>query len=120
MDGKKRTFDSLRLESGYDIGCADIIAYKENDCLLFVDCDIGALDDKKIQRLSETCKHFRKTLKTYGKFRFVPVLFTIKDCDAQSNSGVRIADRKVIEKMFEELVKGNRDQAIAQISLNYL
>jgi hypothetical protein len=74
---KKRmdSYDVLRTEKGYEIGCADILAYEDNKRLLIVDCDIGPLDDKKIQKLIETCD-FLKNRGNYGKLEFVPVLFS--------------------------------------------
>lgn len=115
LKGKDRKFDSLKIESGFDVGCADIIAYKDNDCLLLVDCDIGSINETKIQRLLATSKHFEASLNTYGKLRFVPVLFTTKECEQQSETGVRLVGKNVIEIIFEELVKGNRDEAASQI-----
>jgi hypothetical protein len=119
LKGKDRKFDSLKIESGFDLGCADIIAYKDNDCVLLVDCDIGSINETKLQRLSATSKHFESSLNTYGKLRFIPVLFTTKECEVQSKAGVRIVGKNVIEIIFEQIFKGNRDEAASQIVSSY-
>jgi hypothetical protein len=118
--GKERRFDSLKLETGYDVGCADILAYKENDCILIIDCDIGPIDDKKIQRLSQTCKHFDTLLPMFGKLRFLPILFTPQECSVQEKDGVRLVGRNEIESIFEELAKGNRDMACSKILSSFI
>jgi hypothetical protein len=43
------SFDVLRNESGIPVGCADIIAYEDNERILIVDCDIGGIDPKRFK-----------------------------------------------------------------------
>lgn len=112
LNGKKETFDKIDKKSGYNFGCADIIAYEENERILLIACDIGSLDPKKIQDLCKTKKYFRTKLKGYEKLPIVPILFTPRDIRASSPSvDVFIANKDVITRIFEALVKGNRDRA---------
>ena len=54
-----RDFEILRIpESGAQVGSADIIAYRENDHLLLVDCDSSIPDEKKIRSMMVLKDHF--------------------------------------------------------------
>lgn len=100
------------IESGYHIGSADIIAYEGNERILLIDCDIGSVDPKKVQKLAELKKHFREKLKDYEKLPIVPILFSPKDFRQTSSSiDVMIADESVIKRIFEAVVQGNRKRA---------
>jgi hypothetical protein len=110
----KMHFDVLRKEGGYQIGSADIIAYKDNERLLLVDCDIGGLNETKIQKLIETRDYF-KALSNYGKLEFVPVLFTPKRFEwSMKIKPVTVVDGNVIEGILEDLAKGNRKSACSK------
>ena len=108
----QKSFDSLKaVESGYEIGSADILAYEDNKRVLLVDCDIGSRYDEKIGMLIGAQKHFEAS-NTFGKLSFVPVLCTPKVCEPQANKGVvAIVDKPVLESIFEEIAKGNREAA---------
>jgi len=111
LNGKNESFDKLFAKSGYHIGSADIIAYEENERILLIDCDIGTVDPKKVQKLAELKKHFREKLKCYEKLPIVPILFSPKDFRKTSPSlDVMIADQTVIKRIFEAVLKGNREQ----------
>jgi len=112
LNGKNESFDKLVAKSGYHIGSADIIAYEENERILLIDCDIGTVDPKKVQKLAELKKHFRDKLKGYEKMPIVPILFSPKDFrEASPSTEVMIADQSVIKRIFEAVVKGNREHA---------
>ncbi|MCW4024531.1 MAG: hypothetical protein NWF01_05800 [Candidatus Bathyarchaeota archaeon] len=107
----KKSFDTLSaVESSHNIGSADIIAYEDNKRVLLIDCDIGPLDDKKIGMLLETRKHFESS-NNFGQVSFVPVLCTPKDCQKLERRGVIIFDKGILEDVFEDLLKGNRNYA---------
>jgi hypothetical protein len=109
--GEER-FDKLQLENGYHVGSADIIAYQENERLLLIDCDINTVDPKKVEKLAELKKHFRKILRGCERLHIVPILFTTIDFRGTSPSiDVMIADRAVIKRVFESVVKGDRKEA---------
>lgn len=109
------SLDVLRNESGYPIGSADIIAYEDNERVLLVDCDIGPLDENKIQKLVETRNHF-VALFDYGELKIVPVLFSPRNLgEAAQNKPVAIVDGFAIERMLEELAKGDRESARSKI-----
>ena len=112
LNSSGKSFDKLRVGDGFEKGCADIIAYEENKRLLLIDCDTGAVDEKKVQKLAQTKNHFRETLKGYEKMHIVPILFTPIDYRQQSPStDVMIADQAVIKRIFESVVKGDINQA---------
>lgn len=107
----KKSFDSLvAKESGMPIGSADILAYEENERLLLIDCDIGGIDENKLGKLRDACKHLADANKL-GKFSFVPVVCTPKECELRSENSVVIVDRLALEGIFEEIAKGNREAA---------
>jgi len=109
---KDRKFDVIYNSSGSKVGCADIIAYEENERILLIDCDIGPFDAKKIQDLAETKKYFRETLKEFKKLPIVPVLFSPRDFRKSTLSiDVMIADQSVIKRIFEAVAQGNREKA---------
>jgi hypothetical protein len=117
--GNLIAFDVLRNEHGIPVGCADIIAYEDNERLLLVDCDVGGLDDKKIQELVET-RNFLETLYNYGELKFVPVLFTPRYLGEDMKSKpVAIVDGNAIENILEYLAKGDKESARSQIQQFY-
>lgn len=114
------SFDVLRNKGGYEIGCADIIAYEDNQRVLVVDCDIGGLDEKKIQRLVETCNYLQN-IYCFKELKVVPVLFSPRNFgEAAKNKPVAIVDGAVIESILEEIAKGDRKSARSKISVNSL
>lgn len=109
-------YDVLRAkESSYEIGSADIIAYEDNERLLLVDCDIGSVDEKKIQKLVETRQQLESIIHN-GEIRFVPVLFSPRAYEeTRKNTQVTIVDKAIIESIIEKLAKGDRESARAKI-----
>jgi len=115
--GNLVSYDVLRNESGIPVGCADIIAYEDNERLLLVDCDIGGLNEQKIQKLVATRHHFESLLDC-KELKIVPVLFSPKPFrEAAMNKPVAIADGAVIESMLEDIAKGDREYARSKIWL---
>jgi hypothetical protein len=116
LNNKQEKFDELHLKNGYHVGSTDIIAYEDNKRLFLIDCDINTVDPKKVKKLAELKKHFREKLKGYEKLPIVPILFTPLDFRETSPSpDVMVADKSVIKKMFEAVVKGNRKEARSHI-----
>jgi len=109
-----RRFEHLKMpETGYEVGSADIVAYRENECLLLVDCDTSIPDEKKIRSLKAVKDHFRFMQDEYGRLNIVSMIFTPRDCvgipfDLQD---VKIIDRYKIKMMFKQAMEGNSDQA---------
>lgn len=113
--GKLTTYEILRNEHSIQIGTADIIAYEDNKKILLVDCDIGALDDKKMQQLIETANYFLDN-GDYNGIQIVPVLCTPKHIGISENKHpLKIVDGNVIENMLYAIVKGDRKSARAMI-----
>jgi hypothetical protein len=107
-----KSFDKLIVGEGYEKGCADIIAYEENERILLIECDTGPVDEIKVQKLAETKRYFREKLKGYEKLPIVPILFSPRDFRKSSPStDVMIAHRSVIERIFEAVVQGNQEKA---------
>ena len=116
--GRKK-FDSLTAkESGIPIGSTDIIAFEENYRLLLVDCDIGGIDDNKIDKLLGACKRLAES-SGFNKFSFVPVLCTPKECEVRTKKGVTVVDKLVLEGILEEVAKGNRKEAREKIIIGH-
>jgi len=112
LDRKQEKFDVLYAKGGIPIGCADTIAYEESEWLLLIDCTIGSIDEAKVQELAETKKYFREKLKGYEKLPISAILFSPKEYRKSSPSlDVLIADKSIIERIFEAVVKGKREDA---------
>ena len=109
-----RRFEHLKIpETGYKVGSVDIIAYRENECLLLVDCDTSIPDEKKIRYLKAVKDHFRFIQDEYKRLNTNSVIFTPRDCigipfDLQD---VKIIDRYKMKMMFRQAMEGNSDQA---------
>jgi hypothetical protein len=111
----KTSFDVLQKNGRYHIGSADIIAYEDNERVLLVDCDISGLDEKKIQKLIEIREHFKASC-DYGELKFVPALFTPRYFgEDMKNKPVAIVDGNVIERILEDLSKGDIESARSKI-----
>jgi hypothetical protein len=108
---KMELFDVLRAESGYEYGPTDIIAYEQNKRLLFIDCDVGPINQNKIQSLIEIGKHFSDFVKKYGRLEVIPVLVTPKKYSGQPKKGVRIVDNAALEMIIKNLAKGDMKRA---------
>jgi hypothetical protein len=108
---KTEHFDVLRTEGGYEYGPTDIIAYEQNRRLLLIDCDIGPIDEKKIQSLIEIGKYVTSFIETHGHFEVIPVLVTPKKYHDQPKKGVRIVDSTTLEMIIRSLAKGDLERA---------
>jgi len=107
-------FERLKIPTtGVEIGSIDMIAYQENECLLFIDCDIKIPDDKKIRSMMTVKEHFRFLQDEHRRPDIVSAIFSPKDCTGISvdRQHVKIVDRHQITRMFEEAMKGNPEQA---------
>jgi len=109
-----RKFDVLLSASGHPIGCSDIIAYEENERLFLIDCDIGPLDTKKIQKLVDTMNYFKASFDEYKQLRIIPVLFSSKDIK-EEDVDVRIVDKWTIKSMFKAVAEGNPELARSKL-----
>lgn len=109
-----RDFEILRIpETGYQLGSVDIIAYRENEHLLLVDCDTSIPDEKKIRSLMTVTDHFKYIQDEHKQPQITSAIFSPKNCTgipAVTNS-VKIVDRYQIEQAFEEAISGNMEQA---------
>ncbi len=117
LNSSGKSFDKLRIGEGFEKGCADIIAYEENERLLLIDCDTSVVDEKKVQKLAQTKKYLRETLKGYEKLHIVPILFTPIESTFGHSSDVTIADREIIKKIFDAVIKGDRLDACEPLRL---
>ena len=109
-----RRFEKLKIpETGYEVGSADIIAYRENECLLLVDCDTSIPDEKKIRFMKAVRDHFGFLQDKYRRPYVVSLIFSPRDCRGISAAfeNVKIIDRYKIKTIFEQAMKGNSDEA---------
>jgi len=103
--------DRLKLENEYQVGAADIIAYKASETIYLIDCDLKGNDNKKIQDLIELQKHFQSALSEYQQLRIVPVLCSPKDLNEISREGLVLFSNYRINQMFEDVMRGDTEQA---------
>ena len=107
-------FEELKIpETGYQVGSIDMIAHRENECILLVDCDTKIPDDKKIRSMMEVKEHFKFIQDEYKRPYIVSAIFSPKDCTGISvdRQTVKIVGRHQIKRIFEEAMKGNLEQA---------
>ena len=78
-----------------------------------VDCDTSIPDEKKIRSMMAVKEHFRYIQDEYKRPNIVSVIFSPKDCTGISvdREAVKIVDRHKINRMFEEAMKGNLEEA---------
>ena len=109
-----RRFEKLKIpETGYQVGSVDMLAYRENECLLFVDCDTSRPDDRKIRSMMAVKEHFRFLQDEYRPLCIVSVIFSPRDCTGipVDRQAVKIVDRHQIKRIFKEAIKGNLEEA---------
>lgn len=108
-------------DTKYRVGSVDLIAQREGENLLLIDCDTSMPDERKIRSMIGMVNHFKHVFGERRQSSIAPVLFSPKDCTGISdvapdaifsqNVRVRIADRHVIESIFVETLKGNSKRA---------
>ena len=108
-----RNFETLRIpETGYQVGSIDIVAYRENERLLLVDCDTSIPDEKKIRSMKTVKDHFRYIQDEHKQPDIMWAIFSPKDCTGiLAHPDVKIIGRYQIERTFEEAMRGNTEQA---------
>lgn len=111
VDGKSIQTDRLDLENNYQVGTADIVAYKESDSLYLIDCDLKGNDTKKIHDLVELQTHFQTAFSEYNQLRIVAVLCSPKDLSEINHEGLVRFSNYRINQMFEEVMRGNLEKA---------
>jgi hypothetical protein len=107
-------FENLKIpETDVQIGSADILAYRENECILLVDCTTSLPDDDKIRSMIAVKEHFRFIQDEHRQPNIISVIFSPKDCSGISvdRQVVKIVGRYQIKQMFEEAMKGNPEKA---------
>lgn len=109
-----RDFEKLKIhETGYEVGSVDIVAYRENEYLLLIDCDTSVPDDKKIRSMITVKEHFKFIQDEHGRPRIVSVICSPKNCQRISvdRQAINIVDKYMLTQIFEEVMKGNQTQA---------
>jgi len=109
-----RRFENLKIpETGYQVGSIDMIAYKENEYLLLVDCDTSIPDEKKIRSMKTVKDYFKIIQDKKGEPRLLSVIFSPKDCTGIQRDplNIRIIDSSQIKRIFEEAMMGNTQEA---------
>ena len=113
-----RRFEKLRIPATkYEVGSIDMIAYRENEWILLIDCDTKIPDEKKIRSMMAVKEHFRFIQDEYRRPYIVSAIFSPKDCTGISvdRQHVKIVDRHQIKHIFEEAMKGNLEEAISSL-----
>jgi len=99
----------IHLDYGRNLS-VDILAYKENEYLFLVDCDINHVDQKKIQnllRIGEICKEVQNEI---GKPRIIPVIFIPKKTQIPKiPTNFRVIDGPQIERLLKYAINGDTE-----------
>lgn len=100
-------------DTRYQIGSIDMIAHRENECILLVDCDTSIPDEKKIRSMMSVEDHFGFIQDEHRRPDIVSVIFSPADCTGIStdDQAIKIVDRQRIIRIFEEAMKGNLEKA---------
>ena len=107
-------FEKLKIpETDYQVGSIDMIAHRENEYVLLIDCDTSIPEDKKIRSMKAVKDHFRFIQDEHRRPYIVSMIFSPKDCTGISVDfqDIKIIDRHKIKRIFEQAMKGNSDQA---------
>lgn len=112
--GKK--FEKLRVyETKFERGSVDMIAYKESEYLVLVDCDTAIPDEKKVRSMTALKQYFESLQTAQGEPRICPVIISPRDCSGLAIDAfnvVKVVGGSGIERIFEEAMKGNVKGAI--------
>ena len=114
--GTQRQTDRLKLDNEYQIGAADIIAYKDSETLYLVDCDLKGNDTKKIHDLIEIQKHFQTVFKEYKALKIVSVLCSPQDLSGITQDGVVLFNNYRINQMFEDITRQQKREARGRLN----
>jgi len=109
-----KRFEKLKiLETDYEVGSIDMIAYRENEYLLLIDCDTSIPDRKKIQSMTLVKKHLEPLQDKHQRPYIASIIFSPRECTGISVDplAVKIIERHRIKRIFEEVMKGNLEQA---------
>jgi len=109
-----RNFEKLRVrETGYERGSIDMIAHRENECMLLIDCDTSVLDVKKLGYLDEVREYLSSFIMNKHQVpRVISVLISPREYNEPSNDlNLMIMGKSQIERIFAEAMKGNSDEA---------
>ena len=113
-----RGYEILRAtKTKYQKGSVDMIAYRENEDLLLVDCDTSVPDEKKIQSMKRITKEFSGLQDQQDSPRILSLIISPRDCGTlatemlSSSLSFRIVGRHKLEKIFEEAMTGNSKEA---------
>jgi len=99
----------IHLDYGRNLS-ADILAYKENEYLFVVDCDINHVDQKKIQNLLRICEICKEVQNEIGKPRIIPVIFIPKKTQIPKIPTIfRVIDGPQIERLLKYAINGDTE-----------
>lgn len=102
--GEKET---IHLDTGINYS-ADILAYKENEYIYIIDCDIQHISLEKADHLLQIVDLLKPIQDEKGKPEIIPMIFTPKDppVPAQIESKVQVYTGSRIKRLFEKIMKG--------------
>ena len=85
---------------------------------MLVDCDIGGINEQKIEKLVDARDYFKSCI-NYGELEIVPVLFSPKNLEeGAKNKAVTIIDGYAITGILEDIAKGDLESARSKITFN--
>lgn len=99
--------ETINLPSGITYS-ADILAYKENEYLYVIDCDIQHISQNKVDNLLQIVALLEPIRDERGKPEIIPMIFTPKEptTPLTIDNRVKIYNGSRIKKLYEEILKG--------------
>jgi hypothetical protein len=103
----------LRTETSYEIGSIDMIAYRENEQILLIDCDTQIPDEKKMRSMTAVKDYFKFLQDEFRRPDIVCMIFTPRDCAGipAIQDTVKIVDKQKITLILEKAIEGNTEEA---------
>lgn len=107
-----KQYEKLIEPTKYEIGSVDIIAYRENEYLLLVDCDTKIPDEKKIGSLLNMKGYFSFIQDKHKEPRINPVIFSPRYCKELMGKykEITIVDQSRIKWLLENVMLGKVEE----------
>jgi hypothetical protein len=114
VDPKKKRYDVLRTNTGYEHGSVDLIAHhEERDKLCLIDCTTKVVDEPKIRRLQQTIKELsseeeRSCSRVFG---LIPSPRDCSDIKRHYWEDIHIIDKSDLERILDLIIEGKVEDA---------
>lgn len=112
--------EHINLETKYQLSSSDILAYKEGEAILLIDCSTQTPDPSKLSKLTDLKQYLENDDQIKKVKYLIPVIVTPVDCTGfeTSYTEVKILDKKWILNTFEKIMTDNTDNIIRELILS--